>query len=380
MSQESKIIYFPNLNGLRFVAAFLVLLNHIEWVKQTEGITNLSNFSFFSKGGSLGVSLFFVLSGFLITYLLLLEKKETGDINIKHFYIRRILRIWPLYYLTVILAFFVLPNLVSIKGYELSLFDSAYFAKLGLFTFLMANVSYTIFPIVPFASQLWSVGVEEQFYLFWPLLNKKAGKYICHVLIFVVVFVVGIKHFFNSATETQPNSSTLLHWAFFIEHFRIQCMAIGGIGAYLLIRQKQEILTFLYGKILQIVVLVAAVLGVCTSLSFGKLNEEIMSVLFGLIILNAASNQQNIFRLENRLFLFLGKISYGLYVYQILAIKISMIIVTNYMAFSSTLKTNIVYYIMSILFTVVMAAASYFLFEARFLSLKHKFSTVLSNR
>ena len=99
-------VYFPNLNGLRFIAAFLVILSHLEWIKMTEGMENYASAPFIKNLGSLGVSLFFVLSGFLISYLLLQEKKDTGDISIKNFYVRRILRIWPLYYITVILAFF----------------------------------------------------------------------------------------------------------------------------------------------------------------------------------------------------------------------------------------------------------------------------------
>jgi len=380
MSQGSKQVYFPNLNGLRFVAAFLVLLNHIEWMKQTEGISNISNFAFFSKGGDLGVSLFFVLSGFLITYLLLAEKKETGNISIRNFYIRRILRIWPLYYLTVILAFFVLPHFISIKGYELALYDGSYFASLGLFAFLMANVSYTLLPLVPFASQLWSVGVEEQFYLFWPYLNKKAGRNIFRILVYIVLIIVGIKSLLNLAHETHPDSKSLYLWAHFFTHFRIQCMAIGGMGAYLLIRQKKDILDFLYRKDIQIIVLLLTLSGVCTSFGFGALNTEILSILFALIILNAASNSRNIFRLENRLFLFLGKISYGLYVYQILAIKLSLVLVAGFIGFEEVVKANFIYYILSISITILMAAASYFLMEAKFLTFKGRFSTVLSNR
>jgi peptidoglycan/LPS O-acetylase OafA/YrhL len=78
-------VYFPNLNGLRFFAAFSVMLYHFFG----EGLIN----------GHYGVVLFFVLSGFLITYLLFEEKEKFGKIEIKKFYFRRILRIWPLYYL-----------------------------------------------------------------------------------------------------------------------------------------------------------------------------------------------------------------------------------------------------------------------------------------
>ncbi|MBL0102606.1 MAG: acyltransferase [Bacteroidetes bacterium] len=92
-------IHFPGLNGLRFIAAFLVLVHHNERIKLRLGLENFWESQFIIVVGKLGVILFFVLSGFLITYLLLKEEKKTGSIHVKQFYIRRILRIWPLYFL-----------------------------------------------------------------------------------------------------------------------------------------------------------------------------------------------------------------------------------------------------------------------------------------
>jgi len=91
-------VYFPNLNGLRFIAASLVIVHHVEQFKEILGYSNYNEFSFIKLIGKLGVMLFFVLSGFLITYLLLVEQKEKGTIAIKSFYMRRLLRIWPLYF------------------------------------------------------------------------------------------------------------------------------------------------------------------------------------------------------------------------------------------------------------------------------------------
>ena len=98
----AKQVFFPNLNGLRFVAASLVMICHIEQWKGLNGL-HRSLLPFFDKIGSLGVTLFFVLSGFLITYLLLTEKQDKGTINVKKFYLRRVFRIWPLYYLIIII-------------------------------------------------------------------------------------------------------------------------------------------------------------------------------------------------------------------------------------------------------------------------------------
>src|ERR1044071_5481753 len=94
-------IYFPGLNGLRFLAASAVIITHVELLKGVLGLPNhWKNPVLFNLGG-LGVYFFFVLSGFLITYLLLSEKNMTGHISIKKFYFRRIFRIWPIYYLLV---------------------------------------------------------------------------------------------------------------------------------------------------------------------------------------------------------------------------------------------------------------------------------------
>ena len=131
---EKTKVYFPGLNALRFFAAFAVIVTHVELMKKYIGFQNswvdiwpkltdnihtpiqgiiAGKFSwyqpFIAEAGPLGVTFFFVLSGFLITYLLFAEKKEKGDIKIRAFYARRVFRIWPLYYLIFVLGFFILP-------------------------------------------------------------------------------------------------------------------------------------------------------------------------------------------------------------------------------------------------------------------------------
>lgn len=103
-----QIHHFLGLNALRFFAAFLVVLHHAEQIRLKNDLFNLKNFSLFNNGG-IAVSFFFVLSGFLISYLLLKEVKQTGDISIKKFYVRRILRIWPLYFLLVFIGALIIP-------------------------------------------------------------------------------------------------------------------------------------------------------------------------------------------------------------------------------------------------------------------------------
>ena len=104
--------YFPHLDALRAIAALFVIFEHLSYwflYPPTPFYDALKTvFSFGGNGGRLGVIFFFVLSGFLITYLLLRDEASNGRINVGHFYMRRILRIWPLYFLIVILALLVL--------------------------------------------------------------------------------------------------------------------------------------------------------------------------------------------------------------------------------------------------------------------------------
>lgn len=372
-------VYFPGLNGLRFIAAFMVFIAHIEWVKNTEGLPSASSSAFFSRSGDLGVTLFFVLSGFLITYLLLTEKLHTGSISIKHFYIRRILRIWPLYYLIVLLAFTTLPHFITYRGYELTLYDSDYFVKLFLFLFLMANVSYTFLSLVPFASPLWSVGVEEQFYLVWPVLVKIIGGHILQVLVTIVAVAIALNYTLNELSQHSQNNY-VGHAKHFFQHFRIQCMAIGGIGAQALIRKDERLLRILYSTEVQLLAWVLAILAVLTPFNFGSVNQEVVSSLFMLIILNVSSNPKPIFSLENRILNYLGKISYGIYMYHLIALKLGILAIVHMRGFGGSLADNALFIAMSALVTLAMATLSYYFIEARFLALKVRFSFVQSNR
>lgn len=174
--KDRTAFYRPELDWLRFVAFGMVFLFHIfpgkEQAYTALGFPRWSTFLIlpFVNIGCYGVDLFFALSAFLITTLLLLEKEQTGTIAIRAFYIRRILRIWPLYY-SVLAALFVY-TLFCIRPYHAS---AAYYAALFTFT---ANWYVTYAGsgaggvITPFVAHLWTVSVEEQFYLIWPALMK----------------------------------------------------------------------------------------------------------------------------------------------------------------------------------------------------------------
>jgi peptidoglycan/LPS O-acetylase OafA/YrhL len=167
----SARIYFPELDGLRFVAFMMVFFFHGGVPRGILArLIGRSAAEALSDNGGYGVQLFFILSGYLITALLLREEARYGRIALRAFWVRRILRIWPLYYLTVVIGFFFLPGLDrhwNTSGYTQML-------RMHLLPFLGFLGNWSMALLGPIAydwlSVLWSVCVEEQFYLLVPLL------------------------------------------------------------------------------------------------------------------------------------------------------------------------------------------------------------------
>ena len=321
--------------------------------------------------GRLGVLLFFVLSGFLITYLLLAEKKYTGSISVRKFYVRRALRIWPLYYLIVILGLFILPEISALKmpEYTIEVKDN-FLSKFYLFLFMLPNLALVMFSPVPYLSQSWSIGVEEQFYLIWPNIIKKS-KGVLRLLLGVIIIywvirlgIMLLQYLFLST------NLTLKYILNFLASFNIDCMAIGGLGAYSYFHKKKAVLNFLYRKDTQSL----AIIGTLFFLLLGvKIPYPVYAILFAILILNAATNPKNLLTMENPLFNYLGKISYGLYMYHSLAIAIVLVSIRQ-----TSLFNDFFIYTFSLAISILFASISYFLIEERFLHLKKRFSTILS--
>jgi peptidoglycan/LPS O-acetylase OafA/YrhL len=372
----SDRLYLPNLNGIRFVAAAMVFVNHVEWIKSTGGVPSYSHLALMCNNGALGVDLFFVLSGFLITYLLVAEKRQRGEVSIRAFYVRRILRIWPLYYLTVALAFFILPGLVAVPSWNFSIGGPDYLPRLGLFLMMLPNVANVLYPLVPFASQLWSVGVEEQFYLAWPFVCRAPLRRIPAILVGIVVAIVLCRTGVHYLAARTPGSDWVLAESFF-RGFRVQCMAIGGLAAWLLHHGDVRLLGALFSRLAQAGALALA--GAIHVLSYdaaGSLQTELTAALFALLILNAAGNPRTMVRLEAGPLPYLGRISYGIYVYQFLTIRVSFLILERWADYANPLHRWLTLYALSAALTLAVAALSYRFIEQPFLRLKERFSAV----
>jgi peptidoglycan/LPS O-acetylase OafA/YrhL len=154
-------------------------------------------------------------------------------------------------------------------------------------------------------------------------------------------------------------------------------MAIGGMAAWLLHSKNERILGIGFDKRLQALVLIlAAGIHLSSTDFFGPLQIEVLAVFYAIIIMNAAANPATIVRLERWPLPYLGRISYGIYVYQILGIRISFLIINRLGGFTSPLHRFGSMYALSALLTVGLAALSYHYFEQPFLRRKTRFSAV----
>jgi peptidoglycan/LPS O-acetylase OafA/YrhL len=319
--------------------------------------------------------LFFVLSGFLISYLLFVEKKVTKTISVKKFYIRRILRIWPLYFLIIILAFFVFPfiEFFKIPNQVIASWDKNLIEFL-LFCFLLPNLasSINIFPFLPFASHTWSIGVEEQFYLIWPILVKKIkNKWFFMALIIVLYLLI------KKVVMLLPFFEGLNVLIQFINHTPIDCMAIGGIFALIAYENTKlvnKIRAFLFLKSVQWVTLVITLYLIGTGFKIKEYHYEFYALFFGILIINLACNSNRIFSMENAFFNYLGKISYGLYMYHPIVI---VSVIKIFLLFK--IEDNLILlYTIVFAFTILLASLSYRYFESFFINKKKKFTEVIS--
>jgi peptidoglycan/LPS O-acetylase OafA/YrhL len=372
-------IYFPGLNALRFFAAILVVIHHAETIRLKFNLPNLKHFSFF-QNGMLAVSFFFVLSGFLITFLLISEIERTSTVSIRNFYVRRILRIWPLYYLLVIIGLFIIPTFLSIIGYE---YKMPYDTKTAgvLFLFFLSFAVNTLFGS-HLLEPLWSIGVEEFFYLIWAPLAKISKHKILNALIFVFILKTLLNVFFLQKTE----NSYYIFTKEIVLSLKFELMAIGGIGAWFVAHKREAVEThWLFSIPAQIVLLTVILLRLFyhNSLIDNGLYKIffntpiVMGIVEGLLflwlILNVSVNPKTITKLQYRWLDFLGEISYGIYMYQMLVIFASVLILKKILIASTPSVSTLIFYIF---ISVAIISISWFskrFFEDWFLRLKDKF-------
>ncbi len=367
--------YRPELDSLRFFAFFAVFLLHTLYPAATQLAQQAIPawipiaLRTVAGAGAYGVDLFFVLSAYLITELLLREKRESGTLHVRAFYLRRMLRIWPLYFFFIFLAYFV--------PYFNPAHTNLRWKYVVWFSLLAGNWSVVVFGwpgriIAP----LWSVSVEEQFYVLWPPLVKKLSREnIARAAWFMIVVANLARVIVLAMHGGQPqlwcNTFT-----------RLDPIAFGVLIATSL-HGKATTLTgitrsafTLLGVTLLLGVSYFADIGTAKPVTWaGTLIGYPLVAASCALIVAATIGSPVVFLRWNSL-RYLGKVSYGLYVYHELAIFL-----TNKMLgqlVPGTITRTLIEVALALLITIAISALSYAVLETPFLKLKRRFTFVES--
>jgi len=361
-------VFFENLNGVRCIAALMVVIAHIELHKQQFNIEKIPGIKL-SNLGHAGVTIFFSLSGFLITYLLLEEKRNYIKVNFKDFYLRRILRIWPLYFLVVLFGFFVYPG-----------FDSA---GLWLSIFFLPNVAFISQLLPAIIDPIWSIGIEEQFYIFHPhFFRIKKVEYILYALVGFIVFFFLVALFLRFLNHHNTHETVLNQ---FFYYARYDDMVIGAIAAVLYFNTKhptfkfrfQGLFNLMFNKYVQILLLLAFWGFIWVYITYETpQGDVILSILSAMLIINLCEAKTSIYSLKHNVFQFTGKISYGIYLLHKFPLFLVLYLVNKYFSGESQITKNVMVYIATLVLAIALASLSYYGYERYFLTLKKRFQKI----
>lgn len=387
-------IYFKNLDGLRFFAAFIVLLHHAQYFKDINTDINGQALSsvfapYLVEAGKMGVNLFFVLSGFLISFLLFSEKRKTGTIALKKFYIRRILRIWPLYLAYGLALIVAAPMFFNIMGIQTDAIGGREIMTNILFLlFFAVNIQLVFFTYNKgIVEILWSVCVEEQFYLIWPLLVKKFYHKMVRLilLLFVLALVSKITlHMLHLYFGVSRDFMLLFDYVMLTN--KVQLFAAGMAMAYLHFNKElfPAFRHFITQKWLQWTILLGTILFVAcnnfvlpvNSIPYYYLTDYLSALLFALLIFTVVQDN-TILNLEYDMFRTLGRISYGIYLFHPPVCRLVITFMVKVLKIPNSFWAyDILYFFLATAATSALAWVSYELFEKRFLKLKDKFAII----
>jgi peptidoglycan/LPS O-acetylase OafA/YrhL len=306
-------------------------------------------FTDFLRDGQLGVNIFFVISGFLITALLLREEENTGRISVRNFYIRRTLRIFPAYYF--LLSFYFILQLVDIIKLE----NASWLSSVTYTKYLNPGLDWL-------TAHAWSLSIEENFYLLWPLIFLCGGrtrKIIALALVLAVPVIQTVVHF-------HP-----VYWINDLSIFtRIDAIATGCLFAF----YKNEILKFIidrrifYSAVILLFVLryaqhIAATAGLgFIFIPFGLTHGSFANILIGIIMMYSVFGSEGRWHdfLNCRTMNYIGVLSYSLYLWQQIFFSEAVCLYFNYPV--------------HLPFLLIIALISYYLVEKPFLRLKPVFT------
>lgn len=355
--------HFHTFDALRFFACFKVFLHHLP-------IVAFPWFNFIKKGGGIGVQFFFVLSGFLITYIICEEKQTNGSLNLKHFFARRVLRIWPLFYLAVFIAF-ITPSVLNII--HLSSSAAGYEPDWLVSVLFLENYKMIVTHDIPNTSPLgvmWSLCIEEHFYIVWGLLLYFTGiKSLPKTIVTCLIAAIISRGYF---VKNGLSTSDLLT--------NIDLFAFGAIPAYLLVNYKERLLdtvnkiSIATKRWYAIVVLVAVIL-------FSQLQGDapfvwatcILGAMFAVLIIFTLPADTKFRISDSSVLSKLGLYTYGFYIYHTLVINLLKRVFEKLDWSIDTALWATLFAILSFAISILCSMLSYHLFEKQFLKLKKYF-------
>ena len=348
--------YIPSLDGWRAVAIMMVILGHF-MLKLEQGSV-IHTILKLTAIGILGVKIFFVLSGFLITTLLIKEKIKYGRLDLKNFFIRRALRIIPVLYLYIIVVFLV--NHFSSLNLSLSNFVGP-LLYINNFNFLSGTW---------ITGHTWSLAVEEQFYLIWPFIFRyiKNSLLICLIIILVIPF-------FKIVQYTNPQIENYILAPFFVPASSIFSGALVSLLCFnpnaiskLIIIKNFNFIAFIFAIIVIYSIYYLSIKGLYGTLLLPLGNILTDFSICYMILFSILRKDHFIFRILNsKILIQIGVISYSLYIWQ----QLFIIPKGNYPVLEQYLYSPL-----NLLLVFVTGFLSYHFFEKPFLKLKKKFSNL----
>jgi len=368
-NSQRRSRHFPGLDSLRFLAALFVVIGHVPLTQSSVGLPAYAGQTFFYRG-STAVSFFFTLSGFLITYLLLEEHRSTGRISVRRFYLRRVCRIWPLYFLVVLFGLVFYNVLLPALSID---YPVAYRwpVALGLYVFFLPNLVNSLYTVGGILNPSWSIGVEEQFYLTWaPLVRRWRHRLpeLCASVLTFFLAVAVLNHYqvFGAGWREK-----------FVGQLQFHYMAAGGLCAYFLHRHRERFLGLVVwrSRWLQWVLLAVLVDFYVTGfLPWSWLAYDLVQpILYCWLIVTVAANPRSVVPQAHPTLESLGKISYGIYM-----LHMPVVYATSWLFLRTTWWHGrpalyyAAFYLAVVSGTLTLAGLSYRFFELRFLRIKER--------
>lgn len=366
---RAQRFYRPELDILRFFAFLLVFIDHAFPV-DPQVYLNLhispetaAWFSATVMAGGLGVDLFFALSAYLITELLIREHGRFGHLNLRGFYVRRALRIYPLYYGFLAVAIF-LSRFFAVGGYLSTGYKLLFLLPLGNWACVLWGFPSSV------VAHLWSVSIEEQFYFVYPLALRIFGISRIAILAAVMLGVANLTRLVAvMAGVTHPGvwCNTLA---------RLDPIACGALAA-LWLRGGGTRLTPRQRVALSALGLFLLVASARFTQSWGTpclIYYPVVAVGAMLILLSFLRQTPLIRNYFTNSLIYLGRISYGLYVWHLLSLSLA-----ERLKFGERYAINLASkVVIGFVITIALSIASYELYESYFLKLKERFTLIPS--